>query len=40
MTTTVRRKVLISEASGGMGKACARLFGLTHELVLNAVNSR
>jgi NAD(P)-dependent dehydrogenase (short-subunit alcohol dehydrogenase family) len=39
MTTTVRRKVLITGASGGMGKACARLLGLTHELVLNDVSA-
>lgn len=39
MTTTVRRKVLITGASGGMGRACARLLGLTHDLVLNDVSA-
>ena len=29
-----RRKVLITGAVGGMGRACARLFGATHDLVL------
>ena len=39
MTTNVRRKVLITGGSGGMGKACARLLGLTHELILNDVSA-
>ncbi|PXA82847.1 short-chain dehydrogenase [Nostoc sp. 3335mG] len=29
-----RRRALISGAAGGMGRACARLFGATHDLVL------
>ena len=29
-----RRRVLITGAAGGMGRACARLFGATHDLVL------
>ncbi len=37
MTTLVRKKVLITGAAGGMGRACARLFGATHDLVLNDV---
>ncbi|MFA7586867.1 MAG: SDR family oxidoreductase [Novosphingobium sp.] len=32
-----RTKVLITGAAGGMGRACARLIGLTHDLVLNDV---
>lgn len=32
-----RRKVLITGAAGGMGKACARLFGATDDLVLTDV---
>lgn len=32
-----RKKVLITGAAGGMGRACARLVGLTHDLVLNDV---
>lgn len=32
--TIVRRKALITGAAGGMGRACARLFGGTHDLVL------
>jgi NAD(P)-dependent dehydrogenase (short-subunit alcohol dehydrogenase family) len=34
MTASKRRKVLITGAAGGMGRACARLFGATHDLVL------
>ena len=34
MTGVSRPKALITGASGGMGRACARLFGATHELVL------
>lgn len=30
-----RRKVLITGAAGGMGRACARLFGATHDLILS-----
>lgn len=29
-----RRKVVITGAAGGMGRACARVFGATHDLVL------
>ena len=32
-----RRKVFITGAAGGMGRACARLFGVTHDLVLTDV---
>ena len=32
-----RRKVLITGAAGGMGRACARLFGATQELVLTDI---
>lgn len=32
-----RQKLLITGASGGMGRACARLIGMTHDLVLNDV---
>jgi NAD(P)-dependent dehydrogenase (short-subunit alcohol dehydrogenase family) len=32
-----RRKVLITGAAGGMGRACAQLFGGTHDLVLTDV---
>ncbi len=32
-----RRKTIITGAAGGMGRACARLFGLTDDLVLNDV---
>uniref|UniRef100_UPI0035CC76E0 SDR family oxidoreductase n=1 Tax=uncultured Sphingomonas sp. TaxID=158754 RepID=UPI0035CC76E0 len=32
--TILRRKALITGAAGGMGRACARLFGSTHDLVL------
>lgn len=34
MTTSIRRKALITGAAGGMGRACARLFGTTQDLVL------
>ncbi len=34
MAKTGRRKALITGAAGGMGRACARLFGATQELVL------
>ena len=37
MTGITRRKVLITGAAGGMGRACARLFGATHDLVLSDV---
>ena len=33
------KKVLITGAAGGMGRACARLFGMTHELVLADVSA-
>jgi NAD(P)-dependent dehydrogenase (short-subunit alcohol dehydrogenase family) len=33
----MRSKVLITGAAGGMGRACARLFGSAHELVLTDV---
>lgn len=33
------RKVLITGAAGGMGRACARLFGMTHDLVLADVSA-
>jgi NAD(P)-dependent dehydrogenase (short-subunit alcohol dehydrogenase family) len=32
-----RRKVLITGAAGGMGRACARLFGATDDLILTDV---
>lgn len=32
--TPPRRRVLITGAAGGMGRACARLFGATHDLIL------
>lgn len=32
-----RRRVIITGAAGGMGKACARVFGQTHDLVLTDV---
>ena len=35
----MRRKVLITGAAGGMGRACARLFGATHDLLLTDVAS-
>ncbi|HMP57694.1 MAG TPA: SDR family oxidoreductase, partial [Novosphingobium sp.] len=34
-----RRKVLITGAAGGMGRACARLFGMTDELILADVSA-
>jgi NAD(P)-dependent dehydrogenase (short-subunit alcohol dehydrogenase family) len=34
MTVSTRRKALITGAAGGMGRACARLFGATQDLVL------
>src|ERR1700756_1196176 len=34
MAALARRKALITGASGGMGRACARLFGATQDLVL------
>lgn len=33
------KKVLITGAAGGMGRACARLFGMTHDLVLADVSA-
>jgi NAD(P)-dependent dehydrogenase (short-subunit alcohol dehydrogenase family) len=33
----MKRKVLITGAAGGMGRACARLFGATQELILTDV---
>lgn len=38
MSKSPKKKVLITGAAGGMGRACARLFGLTYDLVLNDVN--
>lgn len=37
MAQATRRTALITGAAGGMGRACARLFGLTHDLVLTDV---
>lgn len=37
MTALPRRKVLITGAAGGMGRACARLFGAQDDLVLTDV---
>jgi NAD(P)-dependent dehydrogenase (short-subunit alcohol dehydrogenase family) len=37
MTANTRTRVLITGAAGGMGRACTRLFGMTHDLVLNDV---
>ena len=34
MSPIKRQKVIITGAAGGMGRACARLFGMTHDLVL------
>jgi NAD(P)-dependent dehydrogenase (short-subunit alcohol dehydrogenase family) len=34
MAGSTRRKALITGAAGGMGRACARLFGATQDLVL------
>ena len=39
MSSFPRRKVLITGAAGGMGRACARLFGATHDLVLTDVSA-
>lgn len=39
MTLLPRRKVLITGASGGMGRACARLFGAQDDLVLTDVSA-
>ena len=39
MTALPRRKVLITGAAGGMGRACARLMGATDDLVLTDVVS-
>ena len=38
MTAIVRRKALITGAAGGMGRACAQLFGATCDLVLSDVS--
>jgi NAD(P)-dependent dehydrogenase (short-subunit alcohol dehydrogenase family) len=37
MAQSVRQKILITGAAGGMGRACARLFGATHDLILSDV---
>lgn len=37
MSPIKRQKVLITGAAGGMGRACARLLGMTHDLVLGDV---
>jgi len=37
MAVITRRKALITGAAGGMGRACARSFGETHDLVLTDV---
>lgn len=39
MSPQPRRKVLITGAAGGMGKACARLFGATCDLVMSDVSA-
>lgn len=39
MTLLPRRKVLITGAAGGMGRACARLLGATDDLVLSDVSA-
>ena len=39
MSAFPRRKVLITGAAGGMGRACSRLFGATHDLVLTDVSA-
>jgi NAD(P)-dependent dehydrogenase (short-subunit alcohol dehydrogenase family) len=39
MTALVRRKALITGAAGGMGRACAQLFGATCDLVLSDVSA-
>ena len=33
------KKVLITGAAGGMGRACARLLGMTHDLILADVSA-
>jgi NAD(P)-dependent dehydrogenase (short-subunit alcohol dehydrogenase family) len=38
MTAIIRRKALITGAAGGMGRACAQLFGATCDLVLSDVS--
>lgn len=38
MTALPRRKVLITGAAGGMGRACARLFGAADDLVLTDIS--
>ena len=38
MTLLPRRKVLVTGAAGGMGRACARLLGATDDLVLTDVS--
>ena len=40
MTANNRQKLIITGASGGMGRACARLLGLTYDLVLNDVSAQ
>ncbi len=39
MAAFPRNKALITGAAGGMGRACARLFGATHDLVLTDVTA-
>jgi len=39
MTALPRRKVLVTGAAGGMGRACARMFGATDDLVLTDVSA-
>lgn len=38
MQSSGRKTVIITGAAGGMGRACARLFGATHDLVLSDVS--
>ncbi|MDG2001799.1 MAG: SDR family oxidoreductase [Novosphingobium sp.] len=38
MTALPRRKVLITGAAGGMGRACARMFGAADDLVLTDIS--
>lgn len=38
-TMMIRRKLLITGAAGGMGRACARLLGSVHDLVLTDVQA-
>lgn len=40
MTSATRTRLLITGAAGGMGRACARLLGSTHDLVLTDVAQR